>query len=239
MPRLIPLADVKKYLSSYINKNDLCICKSLRDAKSNYYICVLEPTDYTDNNEKRADIVNASTAHYRGSEFLVKKIVSLSNTETEINSVNHITNLVNSRVTTLYEVGKKVVAKNYDQDKAVVCSGGISYFLSVDVAYYYGKRYIAIDDKYTGHWEEYYSNGQLMTAFEMVDGLIHLHYIIYSPKGKIIVITKYVNGIVDLRMSWADPDEKINKNSKNNSKNKFIKKIDINKDVIDKKKCCQ
>lgn len=234
MALLISLAEAKKYISEYIDENGKCRCKSLIDKDKNHYLCVLELTDHTYCNEERANIVNAHTAQYRGSEYLVKKIVSLSDPDTEVKSVIHITNRDKSK--TLYEVNKVVAAKNYDKDPNVICGGGISYFPSPDLAYYYEKKFIAINSKYTGPWEEYYPNGQQVVKFDMVGGLIDGEYPMYTVKGKISVITRYKMGIIDPAFGWYDPDDKVvNNNSKYKSKGD---NIDINKFVKGKPKCC-
>ena len=73
----------------------------------------------------------------------------------------------------------------------------------------------------------------------MVDGLIHGDYIIHKLDGKIAVKTKYNRGVVELKMGWFDPDEKIPKNINTIQFNGNDINIKKNLNIKNKDKCCQ
>ena len=148
---------IKRICEPYIN-DFMCVYKLCL----NEWLIVMKKQIHTMTNEKRKNIWNPTCAKFRANELLVITIININNGI----SIDCIENTFNGSTIT-YVTGKRVTATQFDTKLDNICSHGIHYFKSVDVAFYYRK---VVPKRYTGFWYRWYDNGRDLCKGKYIDG---------------------------------------------------------------------
>ena len=148
---------------------------------ANDTIIVLEIPVDGKTNEDRSGIVDPLYAKYRCDKAQVVRIYNQNTGE--------IINIISSRRTQKYEVGKMITV-DYDENKNKVCGKGIHYFKTEDQA----KMYELELKKYTGPYKTWYDNGQMYIKCNNVNGYPEGEYQRWHRNGQMHIKSQYVNG---------------------------------------------
>ena len=132
------------------------------------YIVVMKLLEDSMTNESRKDIFDANYAKYRTNKVKVILIINKFTLET-------VDNVENSyyKKKLKYVVNEIIEEKDYDMDLNNVCSAGIHYFKEIKPAFYFTLNV----KSHTGHYIEWYENGQKEKECDYVDGKINGHNI--------------------------------------------------------------
>jgi antitoxin component YwqK of YwqJK toxin-antitoxin module len=128
------------------------------------WIVVLKKLEDTKSNESRCDITNPLYVKYRANKLLVVDIIHKITGQT----VDKITNSVYIKNTIKYEKGLIVQVSNFDENLNNICTSGIHYFKTPEMAYYYEFSKIT-----NGVFKTWYDNGQLETEYMYKNGKLH------------------------------------------------------------------
>ena len=155
-------------------------------------VTLIIPED-ANHNEDRKGIVNSDKAKFRCDRAFVERIVNIETGE-EMSSDISMWN--SSRF--CYRVGHYAIAESYNEDKSVVCSGGIHYFLTEEMARNWHKFYdLYVEEtprrSLTADVEIYCNNGDIKETGKMVNGLKEGTWTYTSPV-EICQTSEYLNG---------------------------------------------
>ena len=138
---------ISKRLFHHIPKN---MFRSVGYKKCGNYIVKLNI--FGDNNENRKGIIDKQHAQYRTSGAFVDEIVDLNGSSTKLSKVES-----DFDKDFVYETGKIVEVKNYEEDKNKIYAAGIHYFLTFGGAKFCG----TMPRWYTGNWICRHHDGQI------------------------------------------------------------------------------
>lgn len=105
-------------------------------------ITILDPCD------------NILYAKYRANKL---KVIVIFDINDPFNIKSSYINYFKKNITH-YIINEIVVPDSFDKDKDIICSGGIHYYKTIDVAYFHGK----IPTGYTGFWAMSNINDQII-----------------------------------------------------------------------------
>ena len=135
------------------------------------YIVIMKKLPNTICNESRRNIADPMHANFRANKLLVIGIVhKITGKE-----INRVTNTTYHKEHIEY-IKSKVVATDYDLDPDKICAPGIHYFLSVECAFFWGKKGI-------GKYRTWYNNGQKFETATYRMGLLHGPYLQLYQNG--------------------------------------------------------
>ncbi len=143
-------------------------------------LVVLKKLQNCENTEARPFVVNKKYAQFRANELLVLRILSLP----DLNPITCARSLYDTYFE--YQVGKIIVAKEYDPSLDIVSGKGIHYFQSIVAALCFGFVYRDIYDYYNGIWYNYNYNGLLLSTHELKNGVMCGKQIDYQADGSIL-----------------------------------------------------
>lgn len=149
-------------------------------------IVTLEIPEDAITNMKRIDVMDINSAKHRTNKAKVLSIEDKDgNTYLEAKSyIYRIRKLT-------YTVGDIIHVKNYDDNLDNVCSTGIHYFLSKEVA----EMHELNTNERNGFFIQYYDNGSKMFECTYVNGKEEGLYISWYMNGKKSSETMYINGL--------------------------------------------
>jgi hypothetical protein len=152
----------------------------------NSWIVIMKKLSDTKTNEGRKNIVNPMHVKYRANKLLVCVIFSVHD---PAQTMKRIVNIYTNK-SLIYMINKIVIPDHFDTDQEAVCSVGIHYFNSIYSALYYR----AVPDQYTGHWINWYHNGQINEEGDYRNGKKIGLWTEWYENGQIGSICEYQNG---------------------------------------------
>jgi hypothetical protein len=177
------LTQFKKICAKY--NDSKYVYKKCRDGEAIEWIVVLEKIMGTMTNEERKSVHDASKAKFRASKLDVVAIFNLLDpSETENKIISEYFD-----IDTIYEVGKTVYSDKYDHDIEKICSNGIHYFNTIEPAYFY----IQPPKNYTGIYNSWYENGEIMCEGSIIDGLKSGKWTRWHINGSISWFGEYIS----------------------------------------------
>lgn len=150
------------------------------------YFIVMKVLPETVTNENRANIIDTSCAKCRASVLEVVLIVSVKDTSDRPHQLLH----KYESIKTTYILGEKVLPDKFNYKLEEVCTGGIHYFKTIQVAFLY--RFIP--DDYTGIWTYWHSNGQKQSEGNYVNEKRMGYWIVWTNNGQRYSEGDYVDG---------------------------------------------
>lgn len=143
-----------------------------------------------EHNENRPSVAIKKTAKHRCSEAFINKIYHMDTKEEVLKGYSLWDESFE------YIAGKTVKANDFDKNLEKVCSGGIHYFLSEEVAYYYtlDKRF---NENKNGLYKSFHHNGQPFIICTYKNGKKNGLYKLWHNNGKLCIICNYIDNEYD------------------------------------------
>jgi antitoxin component YwqK of YwqJK toxin-antitoxin module len=167
----------KRYIDDPVN-----VYKKCRDQ----WIVIMKPLPGTRTNESRDNVRDPGYAKFRANKLKVLVIFSIFDPSKRMRA---IINTYDDTVKLKYKVNKIVRPDNFDNNLNRICAGGVHYFKSIDAAFYWGSRYFK-----SGHWCQWYSDGQIGREGDYQDGKQTGHWCSWYSDGQIESEGDYQDG---------------------------------------------
>jgi antitoxin component YwqK of YwqJK toxin-antitoxin module len=171
------LEEIKTIYGHY-NENPIYCYKICQDLQllerqgQDRYIVIMKKIPGTLTNENRTNVIDARYAKFRADRLEVCVIFDVNNPSEKI---EHVINIFEDKIIK-YEINNIVTPDAYDDDLDEICSGGIHYFNDMFRTFYYRDIPLAPGTietgpfHYTGHWIEWYDDGQKESEGNYQDG---------------------------------------------------------------------
>jgi len=144
-----------------------------------------------ENNENRKDMYDKNFAKMRCSKAKVLRIYNMFDEKIEYNNAMSMPIFTHINIPVTYIKGEIVHPDSFDPNIDKVCSNGIHYFLTKEVAFHFGM----IDyDGYTGKVKRYYDNGRVRSSAHYVNGMLDGEITEYYENGRIKIHYTYRDG---------------------------------------------
>lgn len=165
------------------------------------YIVTLQKLPDSITNESRKSIAVSLTAKYRADKL---KVIKIENKDYPEETLESIENTFHKSKTVIYIVGEIVSVDDFDTDLEKVCTTGIHYFKSKEVAFYWDR-----DTPENGKLIGWHENGNKKSEVTYVAGKRDGKWIDWYDNGKKLAERKYVSGKPDGKwISWHENGKK-------------------------------
>lgn len=154
----------------------------------NQYIVMMQKLPSTADNEQRHDVVDSNYAKFRAAALKVLLIMNICDVD---DRPHRIENVFEGR-STYYIVGETVTPHTFNTNINRVCTGGIHYFKTIEVAYFYDK----VPMNYTGACRWWHRNGTIKSTGEYVCGKKSGYWTRWGISGGMLSYVKYIDGAI-------------------------------------------